>query len=166
MTKYDMSEALCALPGGVVTMRRRSLVMPISLLILGIALFVANGFLDGGTDMSNIKSAIVLFGAIFVLVGGALCMVRLGDGGFAPWHTGEKCFLKKEELKFRKEDKMKVVDLVKRGDFTTLRSDNAGNVSAIIVTLWSTPSGKFVAGQAFEYLDWEMEPISDIKVKA
>lgn len=166
MAKYDMCEAMCALPNNVVTMRRRSLVMPIAVFFVGVACFVVNGFLEGGSEMSNIKSAIVLFGAIFVLVGGAICLMRLGDGGMALWHTGEKCFLKKEELKFRKEDKTQVVDLVKRGDFTTLRSVNAGNVSAIVVMLWSTPSEGFVAAQAFEYIDWEMEPISELSVKA
>ena len=166
MAKYDMCEAMCALPNNVVTMRRQSLVMPIVTLFIGVTLFVVNGFLDGGSEMSNIKSAIVLFGAVFVLVGGAMTLIRFGGGGLAPWHTEEKCFLKKEELKFRKEDKTEVLDLVKLGNFTTLRSIKAANVSALIVTLWSTPSGHFTAAQVFEYIDLELQPVSELKVKA
>lgn len=166
MAKYDMCEAMCALSEGVVTMRRHSLITPLIIFFAGVALFVLNGFIEGGVDTGNIKSAIVLFGAVFVLVGGAMSLIRLGGGGLAPWHTTEQKFLKKEELKFPKEDKMKVIDLVKRGDFTTLRTNNAGNISAVLVTLWSTPSGNFVAAQAFEYIDLELQPISELKVKA
>lgn len=161
-----MSEAICALPGGAVIMRRRSMILPLLILFAGVGLLVLNIVLDGSANMSNIKSAIVLFGAIFVLVGGAMSLIRMGKGGLAPWHIGERCFLKKEELKYTKDDKMQVQDLVKRGDFTTLRTISTGDISAIVVTLWSTPSGAFTAAQAFEYIDLELQPISELRVKA
>lgn len=166
MTKYDMCEAMCALPEGAVTMRRRSLVLPMIILFAGVALFVLNGLLDNSPELSNLKSAIVLFGAIFVLLGGAMSLIRLGKGGMAPWHIKEGCFLKKEELKFTKEDKLQVVDLLKRRDFATLRSISNGDISAVVVNIWSTPSGEFIAAQAFEYIDLELQPISDMSHKA
>lgn len=160
-----MCKAICALPEAAVSMRRKSLIMPLILFFVGVALFVLNGFLESSAEMSNLKSAIVLFGAIFILVGGAICLIRLGNGGMAPWHNGEGCFLEKEELKFSKDDKLRIIDLVKHRDFTTLRSLNTGSVSSVIVYLWSTPSGNFIAAQAFEYIDLELQPISDMVVK-
>jgi hypothetical protein len=164
MAKYDMCEAMCALPGGVVTMRRRSLVTPLVIFFIGVALFVCNGFLEGGSDMNNLKSAIVLFGAVFVLVGGAMCVIRLGGGGMAPWCEKESCFLKKEELKFSKEDKMTVVNLVEKQDFTTLRQTPSDGVSAFVVEVYSSSKSGFVAAQAFEYIDLELQPASELKV--
>lgn len=166
MAKYDMCEAMCALPGGVVTMRRRSLVTPLVIFFIGVALFVCNGFLESGSDMNNLKSAIVLFGAVFVLVGGAMCVIRLGGGGMAPWCEKESCFLKKEELKFSKEDKMNVVNLVESQDFTNLRQLKQANVSAVMVVIWKTPSGGFEAAQVFEYAELELQPVSKLSVKA
>ena len=166
MAKYDMNEALCALPGGVIEMRRRSLAMPLGIFFLGVVLFVINGMIEGGSDYANIKSAIVLFGATLVLIGGALSVIRLSGGGMAPWHTKEKVFLKKEELKFNKEDKLKVVNLVEQQDFTNLRQLKQANISAILVIMWSTPSGAFTAAQTFEYVELELQPVSKLSVKA
>lgn len=166
MAKYDMNEALCALPGGVIEMRRRSLAMPLGIFFLGVVLFVINGMIEGGSDYANIKSAIVLFGATLVLIGGALSVIRLSGGGMAPWHTKEMVFLKKEELKFNKEDKLKVVNLVEQQDFTNLRQLKQANISAILVIMWSTPSGAFTAAQTFEYIELELQPVSKLSVKA
>ncbi|MBR6760380.1 MAG: hypothetical protein IKM03_08410 [Alistipes sp.] len=166
MAKYDMSEALCALPNGVIEMRRCSLAMPLGIFFLGVVLFVINGMIEGGNDSANLKSAIVLFGAVLALVGGAMSVIRLSGGGMAPWHTKEKVFLKKEELRFNKEDKLTVVNLVERQDFTNLRQLKQANISAVIVTIWSTPSGDFSAAQVFEYVELELQPVSKLAVKA
>ncbi len=166
MAKYDMNEALCALPDGVIEMRRRSLAMPLGIFFLGVILFVINGMVDGGSDSANLKSAIVLFGATLVLIGGAMSVIRLSGGGMAPWHTREKVFLKKEELRFNKEDKLAVVNLVEQQDFTNLRQLKQANISAVMVIMWSTPSQGFSAAQAFEYVELELQPISKLSVKA
>lgn len=166
MAKYDINEALCLASEGKVEMHRRSLITPIAIFIIGIVLFVANGFIEGGTDMDDLKSAIVLFGAVFILVGGAMFLVRINGGGMAPWHNTEKVFLKKEELKFVKEDKNRVVNLVEQQDFSTLRQLKQANISAVTVMLWTLPSGKFTAAQVFEYEELELQPISKLMVKA
>ena len=166
MVKYDMNEALCALPDGVVEMRRRPLTMPLAIFFSGVVLFIINSLLEGNTDTANLKSAIVLFGAVFVLVGGAMAIIRLNGGGLAPWHSKEGCFLRKEEFKFNKEDKLKVVNLVEQQDFTNLRQLKQANISAILVIMWSTPSGAFTAAQTFEYIELELQPVSKLSVKA
>lgn len=165
MVKYDMCEALCALSKGSIVMRRRSLTMPLVIFFLGVVLFIINSLLEGNTDTANLKSAIVLFGAVFVLIGGSMAVIRLNGKSLTPWHTKEMCFLKKEELRFNKDEKIKVVDLVERQDFTTLRQLNQANISAILVIIWSTPSGDFSVAQAFEYVELEFQPVSKLTVK-
>ena len=77
MKQYDMREALYALPDGVVQPRRKPLLMPIMIFMLGVAVLAVNILLDGGVEYDNIKSALVLFGALFVLVGATLIVLRL-----------------------------------------------------------------------------------------
>lgn len=166
MVKYDMMEAICNSTHGAIEMRRRSLVQPLGIFFLGVILFVINGMIDGGNSAANLKSAIVLCGAVLVIVGGALSVIRLSGGSLAPWHTAEKAFLKKDEFRFGKEDKLKVVDLVERQDFTTLRQLKQANISAVTVIMWSTPSGGFSAAQVFEYIELELQPVSKLAIKA
>ena len=47
MSKYDMREALCALPCGVIVKRRKTVEVPLLLLVAGVAMLVANGMLSG-----------------------------------------------------------------------------------------------------------------------
>lgn len=166
MSKYNMCEAMCALSEGVVVMRRRSLLMPFAIIFIGVALFILNSVIEGGSEMNNLKSAIVLFAAVFILVGGALCVARLGRGGMAPWSKKEARFLRKEELKFNKEDKFRVVDLVEQQDFTTLRQLKQADVSALLVVIWATPAGDFETAQVFEYADLELQPVSRLSIRA
>ncbi len=69
MSKYDMREALCALPCGVIEKRRKTVAVPLLLLVAGVAMLVANGMLSGSADNADLKSALVLFGVALTLVG-------------------------------------------------------------------------------------------------
>lgn len=164
MKHYDMCEALYALPDGVIRPRRKPLTIPLLLTIAGVVMLVVNSMISAETEYANIKSAIVLFGAVFVVVGIVLCAVRLGGNSCAPWHVQDGCFLKKEELKFVKERSSHVRDLVRKGDFATLRSLPEDGVSAVTVVVYSSPRGGFCAAQVFEYVDLEQQPVTDIKV--
>lgn len=164
MSKYDMCEALYALPDGVVVKRRKSVAVPLLLLVAGAAMLVANGFVGGSADNADLKSALVLFGVIMVLSGGITAAVRLfGDGG-APYHSGDGCFLRREELKFDKERAAEVADAIRRGDFEALRAIPQGGVSAVTAVLYSSAASGFAACRAFEYVELEMRPVCEMKV--
>ena len=164
MKNYDMCEALYALPGGVVRAHRRPVTMPLLVAVLGVVLLAINTALPAQVEYANIKSAIVLFGAVFVIVGLAVSVVRFSGKSRRPWHAVDGCFLKKEELKFVKERSSQLRDLVSKGDFTTLRSLPDDGISAVTVVIYSSPRGSFCAAQVFEYIDLELQPVSDIKV--
>ena len=159
MSKYDMCEAMYALTHGMVVSRRRSLLPPLVVTTAGVAMFVINLFIEPTADNSNLKSAIVLFAAIFVGVGVVYAMVRrMGR----PFHTKDGCFLSKKEYKFFKERKAEVVDLVKRRDFATLRSLPTDGVSAVTVVMYTSPQSGFCAAQVFEYEEMEIHPATEL----
>ena len=164
MSKYDMCEALYALPGGVVVKRRKPIAMPTALLVAGVALLIINSQIEASAEMMNLKSALVLFGAVMAVVGAVILSLRMMGGAGVPYHAADGCYLKCKELKFNKEKSAQLRDLVNRGDFTTLRSLPEDGVSAVTVVMYSSPRSGFCAAQVFEYFELELRAVSELKV--
>ena len=164
MSKYDMCEALYALPGGVVVKRRKPIAMPAVQLVAGVALLIINSQIEASAEMMNLKSALVLFGAVAAVVGAVIMALRMMGGAGAPYHAADGCYLKCKELKFNKEKSAQLRDLVNRGDFTTLRSLPEDGVSAVTVVMYSSPRSGFCAAQVFEYFELELRAVSQLRV--
>ena len=164
MKNYDMREALYALPGGIIKPCRKPVVVPLLVAIAGLVILIVNTMIPAEAEYANLKSAVILFGATFVLVGTIITVLRFKGNQNAPWHIQDACFLKKEELKFVKERSSMVRDLVRKGDFTTLRSFPDDGVSAVTVVIYSSPRSGFCAAQVFEYIDLELQPVDKIKI--
>ncbi|MBR3886441.1 MAG: hypothetical protein IKJ21_02400, partial [Alistipes sp.] len=61
MSKYDMCEAMYAQSHGAIVARRRSMVAPVAIVLMGVALLAINVLaVDGSVENANLKSAIVL----------------------------------------------------------------------------------------------------------
>lgn len=164
MAKYNMCEAMYALPEGKIIPHKKPITIPLLILIAGAALLAVNGWLLAGVDMPDLKSALVLFGAAFIMVGGAIACSRIAGNSTNPYLKNDGCFLKREELKFRKEQKPTVMELFGRGNFTNLRQIPSDGVSSIVVEVYSSPKSGFTAAQVFEYIDLELQPISELKI--
>lgn len=165
MSKVDVCKALYALPGGVVVQRRKSFLKPFIVFVVGILLLGVNAIIPGGADYVNLKSAIVLFGATFALLGVGLMILRMGDGGLAPFHKDDGCFLKSHVLKFDKQKQAQVTQLVRSGDFEKLCALPTDEVSGVTVVVYSSPRSSFCAAQPFEYCDFELHPLCDLNVR-
>lgn len=162
MDNRNIYEAVCASSDGVVVCRRKSAAMPAAMFFVGAAL-VAASYAAGAIASSGLLSFLGLAGGLLLFAGGAMAVTRIyGDG--SPYHTGERRFLKVEELKFAKNRSAEVVRLVREGDFEALRALSHDGVSSVTVTILSSPAGTFKACQAFEFIDLEMRPISELKV--
>ena len=166
MSNKTICEALYALPEYHIIKRRKSLFTPVVVLLIGVALIVANSLLAGGEDLDTLSSALIIFGGTFVGVGVVLLFVRFSDSGFDPYHSVDGCFLKREELKFQKEQRSAVLDLLSKKDFTTLRNLPSDGISALVVIVYSSPKSGFAAAQAYEYVDLELKPVSELKIVA
>ena len=164
MKNYDMREALYALPGGIIVARRKPVAVPLLVAVVGVAMLVVNTMIPAVAEYANLKSAVVLFGAAFVLVGTIITVLRFKGNQTAPWHVQDGCFLNKKVLKFVKERSSAVRDLVRKGDFATLRSLPDDGVSAVTVVIYSSPRSAFCAAQVFEYVDLELQPVDKIKI--
>ena len=165
MSKYDMREMIYAQADGAIVPRRKSVVCPICLILVGIGLLVLNGMMEATVENGNLRSALLLFGADFGITGIIMTVVRLSGASKAPYYVKDGCFLDKKELKFTKEQKNIVIDLLRKGDFATLRSLGQSDISALTVIEYSSPKSRVVACQAFEYLELELRPVCDLMLK-
>ena len=164
MAKYDMCEAMYALPDGKIIPHKKPITIPLLIFIAGAALLAVNGWLLAEVDMPDLKSALVLFGSVFIMVGGAITSARLAGNSTNPYFKNDGCFLQREELKFRKEQKPTVMELFDNGNFTNVRQIPSDGVSSVVVEVYSSPKSGFTAAQVFEYADLELQPISELKI--
>ena len=165
MSKLDIGEALYALPDIEIIQRRKPLTLPITLTMVGFALFAINICVESSVETSNLKSALVLTAVALLLIGGIITLIRISGNDDVPYHAGDGCYLKREELRFEKDKKNYIVTLIENADFSTLRSLKQDGVSAITVTLYSSPKSDFCACQAFEYAELQRRPVSEVKYK-
>lgn len=162
MNKNELCEAICALPDGAIVRRRKSLFMPVVLLLAGAAMIVANN-VSGAELTNNLRSALVFVGGTVAVVGLMLLLTRIFGGG-ALYHKEAKSFLRYEELYFDRTFWREVTSYVEDGDMKRLHALDRSRVPAVAVAIYATPDRRFAAMQAFEYTDLEYRPLSGLKV--
>lgn len=151
-----MAELLYALPDGVVVKGRKSKVVPLCLTLAGVVLLVVNGLLPATAGYEDLKSALVLFGGVIFATGVLLLLVRLfGDSGVP---------LVWSERYYPKSAASAVADCLTRHDWARLRSIAQSQVPAIRLVAYHTPDEGFVACQAFEYVELEERPLTELHI--
>lgn len=165
MNILDINEAIYASSNGVVVERRKSMIVPILVLLAGLALLVVNYIIDNGDDANNLKSVLVLMGGVASVLGAALCGIRIfGTGG--PYHKQDKCYLICKQYSFSREQETEVLRIVNNNDKEALDKVEESNVMALLVLCYYSPKGSFVAMQAFGYSDFTYNPITEVKIKS
>ena len=158
-----INEAIYASSNGVVVEHRRSMIVPILVLVAGVLMLVANYFIDNGEDANNLKSAIVLVGGCVLIVGAIMCGVAIFGGGL-PYHNIDKCYLICKQYSFNLSQQQKVENAIGRGDKGELDAIDESEVASILAVCYYSPRGNYVAMQAFVYQDYTYESITELKI--
>ena len=156
MNKNQMAELLYALPDGVVVKGRKSKVVPLCLTLAGVVLLVVNGLLPATAGYEDLKSALVLFGGVIFATGVLLLLVRLFGENRVPLVWSERYYPKSAASA--------VADCLTRHDWARLRSIAQSQVPAIRLVAYHTPDEGFVACQAFEYVELEERPLTELHI--
>lgn len=160
----DFNEALYASSNGVVVERRKSIIIPIFILLAGVALLVVNYFIENGTDANNLKSALVLMGGSITLIGVAWCGIRIFGGG-APYHTADKCFLTNEQYSFDRAQRDEVVKAIESCDKSAIDNLEESDIAGLSVLCYHSPRSKYCAMQAFAYEEFVYKAITELRIK-
>lgn len=165
MNIKDFNEALYASSDGVIVERRKSLAMPLVVLLVGVALLVLNLFIENGEDVNNLKSTLVLFGGLVTLAGSAYCAVNLFGGG-DPYHKGDKCFLVCKKYIFERAQIENVVKAVEMADKSALDAIEEGDIASLSVICCHSPKSDYCVMQAFVYEDFVYNSITKLSIKS
>jgi hypothetical protein len=163
MSISDLNEAIYASSNGVIVERRKTIIVPVLVLLVGVAMLIANYFVENGGDANNLKSTLVLAGAGVLLLGIILCGVAIfGEG--RPYHNVDKCYLTLKQYSFDRSQQKEVVKAVNSGEKRALAELEEGEVAGILAICYYSPNGKFVAMQAFAYEEFTYKPITELKI--
>ena len=165
MNIKDFNEALYASSDGVVVERRKSIIVPILVLLAGLTFLVANYFIESGEDANNLKSALVLVGGLVTLVGVIYIAVNLFGGGL-PYHNGDNCFLVRKQYAFEREQGDEVVKAVGEGDKSALDAIKESDIAALSVICYYSPKSGYMAMQAFVYEDFVYQSVTKLVMKS
>ena len=165
MNIKDFNEALYASSNGVVVERRKPLIMPLIILLVGAALLALNLFIENGEDTNNLKSALVLVGGLVTLVGSVYCAVNIFGGG-APYHKEDKCFLERKKYAFERGQIDAVMKAVEACDKSTLDALEESDIAALSVVCYYSPKSNYCAMQAFAYEDFVYDSITKLSIKS
>lgn len=163
MDKKQICEAMYALPGGVVERRRKSPVTPIILTLIGVATIVLTNMYKAELNV-NANSSLVVVGWGLVITGVAWLGTQIIGSNSVPYHNGAKSNLRYEELYFDRSLRGEVLEAVAEGNIVRLLGMKRHDIPAMTVALYRTLDCRFTAMQAFEYLDLEYKPLSDLKI--
>ena len=92
-------EELYASHGDVIIARRRSVIAPMLITVAGAALLVLNALLPDDAELVNLRSVLVLAGAVAAIVGIVMLSARMFGSG-VPYHKGCRSYLRGEVLMF------------------------------------------------------------------
>uniref|UniRef100_UPI0040566618 hypothetical protein n=1 Tax=Alistipes sp. TaxID=1872444 RepID=UPI0040566618 len=159
----DFNEALYASSNGVVVERRKSIIVPMLVLLVGVALLVANYFIENGNDANNLKSALVLTGGCVAIIGAVWCGICLFGGG-VPYHTGDKCFLVREQYSFDRAQREEVMTAIEACDKSALDKIEESDIASISAICYHSPRSKYCAMQAFTYQEFVYKAITNVKI--
>ena len=165
MNISEINEAIYASSNGVIVERRKNIVVPILVLIAGVAMLVANYFVENGADTNNLKSTLMLVGGCVLMLGVILSGIAIfGEG--RPYHTLDKNYLTLKQYSFDRSQQREVETAVNSGERKALEAVDEGEVTGVLAICYYSPKGKFVAMQAFAYDEFTYKPITQLKIVA
>ena len=164
MDKKRICEAMYALPSGVVVRRKKDIVLPIAILVVGIVIVVLNYALALEEKSADVSSSLLLGAGAVIIIGGMMLLSRIFDDTGRPWHRPTNRPLRYEEHYYPTERRGEILRYVDEVAYKKLLAADSGQVSGIAVAIYRSEDLKFCAMQAYEYRDYEYRPITGIRI--
>lgn len=162
MNKIKFYEELYASCSYIVA-RRKSIVLPILIIVAGIVLPLLSTILLSGEQFDNVNSVVILVGIAIAIAGSILLLGRLSGKG-EPYHTKSGKFLTTRTLAYDRSRRSEVLKAMGSGDINALLSIPTCEVSALCLLLTTLEDNSFAAAQLFEYAELEYRELSRVTV--
>ena len=162
MNRIKFYEALYASCSDIVA-RRKSIVLPLLVIALGIALPLISMMIFEGPEFDDLNSSIVLIGIALAVGGGIWLLGRLVGTG-EPYHTAKRRFLETKTLSYDRSRRSEVLNAIGSGDINRLLAIPTCEVSALCVMITMLNDKSFAAAQAFEYAELEYRELCGVTI--
>lgn len=163
MIRQDICEALYALPNGVVQPRRRSVVRPLCITLIGVAVMVANVIFTGFSN-DALSMLLVVVGVSLVLYGIIAIMMRMVGDERVPYHTPSRCYMKYRERYYSHEKLAELESALSVQDIEHIDSIETSSISAITLAECTTKDSAMVAYALYEYDNYEDRLVGKVKI--
>lgn len=163
MIRQDICEALYALPNGVVQPRRRSVVRPLCITLIGVAVMVANVIFTGFSN-DTLSMLLVVVGVSLVLYGIIAIMMRMVGDERVPYHTPSRCYMKYRERYYSHEKLAELESALSVQDIEHIDSIETSSISAITLAECTTKDSAMVAYALYEYDNYEDRLVGKVKI--
>lgn len=161
--KHTLSEALYALPGGVVVKRRRPIFGTLVLCLVGIVLMIMPFFVvldeSGSLDM-----LLMVVGAGLALYAGIKVAFSIASNEGVPYYTPTRSLLRYRERYYEREHIAAIRRAIEHDDLKAIDLLPTTNVSAVTFAEYRTSKGDFVACVLGEYSESEIRPVTKPRV--
>ena len=163
MIRYEICEALYALPNGVVQPRRRSVVKPLCIALAGVAVVVANVMFTGFSN-DTLSMLLTVVGASLMLYGLVVTMMRVAGDERVPYHTPSNRYMEYRERCYSREELAELTDAIANHDTARIDNIKTSSISAITLAECSTKDGTLVAYALYEYDNYEDRLVGKVKI--
>lgn len=154
MIRQDICEALYALPNGVVQPRRRSVMMPMIVALVGTVLLAAYFVMLNG-NAGALSMSLIVVGGTLVLYGLVVTVVRIASNDTVPYHAPTKSYMSYRERLYAHENGAKLKEAVAAGNLKRIEEIETSNVSSLTLAECCTKDGSIVALALYEYTNYE-----------
>lgn len=163
MKIVDICEALYALPGGVVIPRRRPIVKPMAIAIMGLVLLAIN-IVAVAEESDALSMLLVVVGIALVCYGAVVSIVRLCGDDRVPYHHPSRGYMSRTERYYRRDQLFYLEAALARGDRATIDAMPTTNVAMVTLVGYHAADDSLDAYALYEYVDMETRMIGDVKI--
>lgn len=163
MIRHEICEALYALPNGVVQPRRRSVVKPLCIALMGVVAMVANVLFTGFSN-DALSMLLIVLGVSFILYGIIVTMMRLIGNEQVPYHTPSGGYMNYRERYYSREALAELTAAIAKHDKERIDSVKTSSISAITLAECSTKDCSVTAYALYEYDNYEDRLVGEVKI--
>lgn len=141
-----------------ITTKKKTTVAPIAILTFATIIFAGGLYID---DTSDAKMPVLLLAFVTAVYG----VARILNMPTVLVHEPHNEILNEEELFFDIKEKSNVIELLRTGEFTRLRSQAKDSSNyPLKVELYSTPSGSMTIYRVYHFVPYSFEPVTEYEV--
>lgn len=147
--------------GDNVTLKHKSIIKSIIMLIVGVGIIVATTTVPELSE-GFINSTLIFFGGMFALIGLLMCISAIFNKDY--YYIPERSKLQKKVEFFELSEENALKEFIEKKDVDSFGKFKHSKTPTLQVIMYKTTKGTIVAAQLQKYVPYAYQPVTDIVV--